>query len=602
MRTFFFFVKIGGMKTGGCKQVREIRHYVGYILLALLYGVIFFGHTVMIPGFTDWNVHPGRFDYPLFLYYLIFLVVMFLNPLRLGRIDLTLSLAALIPMFLSFGTFWTFLGLWIALFFRLYQRGVSLHRWVYLQNIYGWAYVAAVLSYVWAGGTIQPDHVGVFDLLRGFLFAFVFYSTNVLLVIFYSRLIYHQPIRLTPLYGWIAGSALISVAYGELSYWITDNLSLTWGIALALPLIVIIYLTRYYYELYYLVHNIKRVHELSKRLFEARRLTDVLHYLNDALRSIIEYDRMMVCLKADSFQCYGDQDKADNPDHLTELPAAQANLLREITETYPSGRFIFDDGAVHHAPLPAPFAEVKAALVLPLQDVSEPEAVVELGWISLCRVTRHPFSETEEQLGRMMAVYAVPAIQRAMVYERDERSSLCDALTGIPLYRAVYESLEGMLQKAAEHNEPLSVIMLDLDYFKKVNDTFGHEAGNEVLKETVRRIKHHIRANDLFCRYGGEEFLLVLPQTTAEEALRLAERIRSVLEHEACRYHPYAAARDGGDEGTIFIRVTASLGIATFPEDGEDLNALIGQADRAMYVGAKRRGRNRVALASGFLS
>lgn len=589
-----------------------MRHHIGRFFLVILYALMVFGHALKLPGFSDWQGTWDGWDFSIFLYSLIFLVVMFLNPLRIGRIDLTLSLAALFPMFLSLGSFWTFIGLWIALLFRLYQRGVSVHRWVYLQNVYGWAYLAAVLSYGWTGGAIRPEPVGLLDVGRGLLFAIVFYGTNVLLVTVYNQWMHQNKIRLTPAYGWIIGSAVISVVYGELSYWLMMNLSLAWSIALAVPLIVLIYLTRYYYELYVLVRTIERVHTLSKRLFATRRLSDALTHLREALHAFVEHDRMMVCLRDDPWKCYGDRihldvSTADVSTALEEIPAAQVNILQSITAHDPEGRLVFGDGPSHQPALPYLFDQVQAALVLPLHDVQASETVGALGWVTLCRVTRHPFTETEEHLGRIMTAYAEPAIRRVIAYERDERSSTVDALTGIPLYRAVEDVLEAMLHTASLKHEPLSVIMLDLDHFKVINDTFGHEAGNEVLKETVRRIQNHIREDDMFCRYGGEEFLLVLPRTTSAEALQLAERIRMVLEREACPYHPRASRTTLEQSAleqsaTMFIRVTASFGIATFPEDGEHLHTLIGQADRAMYVGAKRRGRNRVALSSDGLS
>lgn len=575
-----------------------MRHHIGRFLLLLLYALMIFGHTWMLPGFSSWQGSWDALDYAIFLYSLIFLIVMFLNPLRIGRIDLTLSLAALLPMYLFLGSFWTFIGLWIALLFRLYQRGVNIHRWVYLQNVYGWAYLAAVVSYGMTGGTIRPEHIGLLDVERVLLFAFVFYGTNVVWVTTYNRLIHQKPIRLTPVYGWIAGSAVISVVYGEFSYWLTANLSLAWSIALAFPLIVLIYLTRYYYELYYLVRTIECVHIFSKRLFATKRLSDALTHLKDALHAFVEHDRMMVCLRDDPWKCYGDRIQSDASTALEEVPVSQIAILQSITARYPEGRLVFGDGPSDLPTPPHPFDQVQAALVLPLHDVQAPETVGGLGWVTLCRVTRHPFTETEEHLSRIMTAYAEPAIRRVIAYEQDERSSTFDALTGIPLYRAVQDVLEDMLHTASLKHEPLSVIMLDLDHFKVINDTFGHEAGNEVLKETVRRIQNHIRQDDMFCRYGGEEFLLVLPRTTSAEALQLAERIRMVLEREAYPYHPSASRTTLEQDTTIFIRVTASFGIATFPDDASHLNTLISQADRAMYVGAKRRGRNRVALSS----
>jgi diguanylate cyclase (GGDEF)-like protein len=123
--------------------------------------------------------------------------------------------------------------------------------------------------------------------------------------------------------------------------------------------------------------------------------------------------------------------------------------------------------------------------------------------------------------------------------------------------------------------------MADLDKFKAVNDTYGHHAGDEVLKVFGGLMKRFYRASDICCRYGGEEFLAVLPDMANDSACRRTEELRSALENT-----PIAV-------GASIIHVTASFGIATFPQDGKDLDPLVAAADKALYA-AKHSGRNQV--------
>jgi len=161
-----------------------------------------------------------------------------------------------------------------------------------------------------------------------------------------------------------------------------------------------------------------------------------------------------------------------------------------------------------------------------------------------------------------------------------------DALTG--LYNRLYleETLSRETISANRRGETVSVVMGDLDHFKAVNDQFGHPAGDEVLRVFSDLIKQHVRASDICCRYGGEEFLLVLPQTPKHLAVERAEWLCAALAAAPITYGPFA------------IAVTASFGVATFPWDGRTGDELIAAADRAMYA-AKADGRNRVNVSPG---
>ncbi len=154
-----------------------------------------------------------------------------------------------------------------------------------------------------------------------------------------------------------------------------------------------------------------------------------------------------------------------------------------------------------------------------------------------------------------------------------------DGLTGLLNRHHFFLVGEQEIQRARRYGRPLSAILLDLDHFKRVNDAWGHAAGDQVLQETARRLRSVLRSNDLIGRYGGEEFAILLPETSPADALVLAERLRKT------------AAEPPVDTSSGPIAVTISQGIAEFNQDTPDLAALLDQADKRLYQ-AKQNGRN----------
>ncbi|WP_239027009.1 sensor domain-containing diguanylate cyclase [Geomonas oryzisoli] len=200
-----------------------------------------------------------------------------------------------------------------------------------------------------------------------------------------------------------------------------------------------------------------------------------------------------------------------------------------------------------------------------------------------------PFTHSDLMLLTSFANLASLMIERTEVLEesvRFEQLSVTDPLTGLYNRRFLKSRLEEELNRSARQGLNLTVIFIDLDFFKSYNDLCGHLAGDEALKLTADIIKESLREMDIVARYGGEEFCAVLPGTSKAEAMIVAERIRAEIENK----------RFPGESDIPLRRLTASLGIASFPEDGRTFNDLVHASDVALYE-AKARGRNRIVAA-----
>jgi diguanylate cyclase (GGDEF)-like protein len=200
------------------------------------------------------------------------------------------------------------------------------------------------------------------------------------------------------------------------------------------------------------------------------------------------------------------------------------------------------------------------------------------------------------------AALAIGAVERRQLEEervrvrsellRTRELAMRDELTGLANRRALELMLSDEVTRSLRHGRPLSILMADVDHFKSINDTYGHRAGDEVLRGLARLLAEKLRSIDKAARYGGEELLVMMPETPIAEAWRVAERVRNaVAEHTFVVDPEDAGAR-------IPVRLTASVGVAGMPENAESVEGLVEKADKALYD-AKNQGRNRVVMAQG---
>jgi diguanylate cyclase (GGDEF)-like protein len=188
----------------------------------------------------------------------------------------------------------------------------------------------------------------------------------------------------------------------------------------------------------------------------------------------------------------------------------------------------------------------------------------------------------------MIACYSSERVSRAAFLDRRMIEALAykDSLTGVLNRRAFFDVAQSELARCARSSEPVSAVMLDIDHFKRINDQYGHVVGDRLLKAVASAMQANVRPSDSVCRYGGEEFVVWLPETSSFTARLVAERLRDAVEQVFITI-------EGCD-----LQVTASFGVATCEAQAAiRVEALVSRADQALYA-AKRDGRNRVALAS----
>jgi diguanylate cyclase (GGDEF)-like protein len=191
--------------------------------------------------------------------------------------------------------------------------------------------------------------------------------------------------------------------------------------------------------------------------------------------------------------------------------------------------------------------------------------------------------EPERQLAEVLAKQVALALGNLKLKESLKNQSICDPLTGLFNRRYMEESLEREFSRANRNKSSVAILMMDLDHFKRFNDTFGHQAGDTLLRALGDLLKRSTRGQDIACRYGGEEFVLVLTDSNLAGAVQRAEILRQQVKQLSVEY-----------AGQLLGAVSVSVGVAFFPDHGTTMSDVLRASDQALYC-AKREGRDRVS-------
>jgi len=225
--------------------------------------------------------------------------------------------------------------------------------------------------------------------------------------------------------------------------------------------------------------------------------------------------------------------------------------------------------------------QVASGLGLPLSSRGHT-----LGALLVFSSRREAFSDRAVAFLSAVANQFAVALENARLYERTRELSYRDAVTGLFNRRFFQDTLAAEVGRSNRYNLPIALLMVDIDYFKAYNDTHGHLQGDAVLKGAATILLQNTRQADIVARYGGEELAIILPMTTKDAAVSVAEKLRREMEN-----YPFSGA-----ETQPAGRLTISVGVSGLPEDGDSPDLLVGAADVALYR-AKQKGRNRVEVA-----
>lgn len=336
----------------------------------------------------------------------------------------------------------------------------------------------------------------------------------------------------------------------------------------------------------------ERFYHASALLCRALTMEQVQDTAFDAAAAIVDYDVAVITLhdvqrRRHRVLCVRETEGAPRVVDAEKLPGLEfrenAGLVSMVVK---NKHYLPAAGALRDSTTPVFDGKLRfhceSLLVLPLLSADEA-----IGTLTLASHKRGQFrKDTREMLGVISNQVAV-SMQNGLMYKRMETMATTDGLTGLTNHRSFQERFADLVERSQRHGHKAAMLLCDVDHFKKVNDTYGHPVGDEVLRQVARVLQAATRKIDIPARYGGEEFAVVLEATDLEGALGLAERIREDV----------GALQLESDKGTF--QITMSIGVAAFPSDGAEPAVLIERADMSLYH-AKETGRNRVVCYRDF--
>ncbi len=324
--------------------------------------------------------------------------------------------------------------------------------------------------------------------------------------------------------------------------------------------------------------SLKILHNESSILTRILDVEEMIKTITSSIQKLSGAGGIVLWRRAASYQVYT-SDKLPLRTEKVSIKKLRGTLLDRI-HTYREESISINELSRFDKknPLPEGFPPFESLIAMPL-FVNE-----RLQGIAMAvSEKKEAFNQSHISLFRVYLNQASESLSKALLHEEIKQLAFTDGLTGLYNHRRFQERLDEELKRAERYGEPLSLILLDIDHFKRVNDTYGHPAGDAVLKKLAEIIKRTVREIDFPARYGGEEFAIITLKSRARNAEKIAERLRKTVQKTVIK-----------TEDTE-ITVTLSLGIASYPDDATTREALIEKADQALYK-AKNSGRNRTVL------
>lgn len=521
----------------------------------------------------------------------IFMCVVASFPLFINNHPIFFVNGISIAVFLSFGLFVEIVLTQIALLLVLARVGVGKKEYYrYPLNLVmfsGVSLVGAFIFWILGGNHESINFRSIQDIIAIFGYAFSVFITNQVLIKANHRFFYQKKVKLFDEgFFWELQSTLIVLPVGFVLFVLYSEIGRVAIFYMGIPFVVISAILKLLYSYQEINRYLEQTGEIGHQLTKRMEVKDVYDVFISKLGRLIQMDYAYIYMVED--------------DHLRLVRFY--DVKNEMKPTYEIiAKHEAFSGKVWAKGKPITFNSFKEWKSI--ENIKIPpnmESVISLpiefnngiiGVVTIVSKEKKAFGKVHHRILNILTNYFGVAIENAKNYEMTKANSEKDGLTGLYNYRYFNNAVEKYGTTNNEHSV-YSMILLDLDFFKQVNDTYGHEAGNEILCLFADRLTEYVGDKGLIARYGGEEFVISLPHVNLAKAYDMAESIRTLIADNPFPVKNHILNHENVEN----IRITASIGVAAYPVHCESPNELVRHADRAMYLGAKQRGKNKVAV------
>ncbi len=533
------------------------RRLVGIVGLTLL-----LASTYMV----GWNLEP--LDYAVFVAMAI-ATSMARIPMPQG--SLTFGFAIVLPMFILFGPV---MAAWVYCVGHLVGNGLVRRRHYEIALFNFSQFALAILGAGWVARLVGGPSVPFPSLsaLPALLIFIVLYLAINNVVVFHYFILAGTRVGwrdyLESHFRWSALLHLGSSALGALLALAFIETGIAGSVLVFIPMLIVAYLFGLHLRLQMATREMLVLYEFSRDLTGALNLERVFSLASQAAAQLIDHDNLILFL-------YDERNGELSPITAEGLDLGKVEgwsmaigdgIVGSVAQSLQHE--LIDDVRKDSRASPHPSTNVRCLMAIPL--------VVEgklIGVLAAGKESPGAFRRDHLRPMSILSSQMAVAIQNAILYERTERMAITDPVTDLYNYRYFYLKLGQVIRHSRRLGQPSSLVYIDIDKFKHYNDVHGHIAGDRVLKDLARIISEQIRSTDVAARYAGDEFAILLPDTGAEEANMVAERLVERVESHRFRDH----------KDRRRIEVPISVGVATFPDDAETETELIHAADQNMF-------------------
>lgn len=564
-------------------KVTSEQRKVVYLLWFLIVPVAFYIAYSYFPS--------NEYDYFNLAINLIILIAIMMLSIQLQKVSITLERWVVFSVFFQYGIMAEMIFMQIAVLLILFASKSSTpkaFRFAFNSIVFVIVSILSGAVYYAVGGSMQQMDLATF-VIAGFIFASVYSLSNSLLLTVLFKLLGQRISSMKKALIWDYIITILLLPFAVVFCILIGNFGHGAFLLIGIPFVLVLIVTRNYMKSNQLNDVLASAAKIGHQLADRLRVEDVLRTFIEKIKGVIPYESAYIV----------DLRMGENLLMLTfiegEFRSEEANrfsfplkktendgLDLDATKLFLNKKSISSLIGYEFAP------SVDSVMAAPIKRNQKTE-----GFLILTSNQKYAFEDVQAKMVDLLTGYFATAVEKARYYEKTVEKSMRCGLTRLHNFRYLETQLdEEMIRYHTEEISTLSVIMLDIDHFKAINDTYGHQSGNDLLCAFADLLRGYQAEDITLARYGGEEFVMVLPNYSKAEAVGLAGKIRKDVEESSFHIIPDLSE----DRGPTIVHMTVSIGVASIPEDALGAKDLLRNADRALYIGGKQAGRNRVGV------